>query len=101
MARTPILIVPISAGRSLRTVSGAHITTGTTIRTITVTAPAFVSSSAWGVRTSTGGNVPIERIEIFSLWVGFADPPAHAAKLVITRQGERFARERLPEQTTD
>ena len=43
----------------------------------------------------------IERVEIFSLWVGFADPPAQAAKLVITRQGERFARERLPERATD
>jgi hypothetical protein len=45
--------------------------------------------------------VPIERIEIFSLWVGFGDPPAHAAKLIITRQGERFVRERLPERVTD
>jgi hypothetical protein len=35
----------------------------------------------------------IERIEIFSWWNGFADPPAHAAKLTITRVGTRYFRE--------
>jgi hypothetical protein len=43
----------------------------------------------------------IECLEIFSLWCGFADPPSRSARLVITRQGERFVRKRLPEETTD
>ncbi len=34
----------------------------------------------------------VERIEIFSRWTGFADPPSHAAKLTITRDGEQFRR---------
>src|SRR5262245_39899822 len=43
----------------------------------------------------------IERIEIFSQWCGFADPPSHAAKLVVTRHGEQYVRERFPERVTD
>jgi hypothetical protein len=35
----------------------------------------------------------VERIEVFSLWVGFADPPSRAAKLTITPCGDRFLRE--------
>jgi ankyrin repeat protein len=34
----------------------------------------------------------IERIEVLSKWVGFADPPTQAAKLTITRSGDRFLR---------
>jgi hypothetical protein len=34
----------------------------------------------------------VERIEVFSRWIGFADPPMHAAKLTITRHGGRFER---------
>jgi hypothetical protein len=43
----------------------------------------------------------IERIEIFSQWAGFADPPAHPAKLIITRCGSPFVRERFPDRITD
>jgi hypothetical protein len=34
----------------------------------------------------------VERIEVFSRWIGFADPPMHAAKLTITRHAGRFER---------
>lgn len=43
----------------------------------------------------------IERIEIFSQWTGFADPPAHAAKLVVSRCESKFVRELLPERIID
>ncbi len=39
----------------------------------------------------------VERIEVFSWWVGFADPPSHAAKLTLTPRGGRFLRERALE----
>src|SRR5262249_55169586 len=34
----------------------------------------------------------VERIEISTLWCGFADPPSHAARLTINRDGSRFVR---------
>src|SRR5262249_37815086 len=35
----------------------------------------------------------VERIEVFTRWIGFANPPMHAAKLTIARHGDRFVRE--------
>jgi Ankyrin repeats (3 copies) len=35
----------------------------------------------------------VERIDVFSHWCGFADPPMRAAKLTISGRGELFARE--------
>jgi hypothetical protein len=35
----------------------------------------------------------VERIEVFSSWVGFADPSSRAAKLIITKRGDHFLRE--------
>jgi hypothetical protein len=43
----------------------------------------------------------VERIEIFSRWVGFADPPSHAAKLTLTPSGDRFHREQALAGTAD
>jgi hypothetical protein len=34
----------------------------------------------------------VNRIEVFSRWIGFADPPMHAAQLTITRHAGRFER---------
>lgn len=42
-----------------------------------------------------------ERIEVFTRWVGFADPPSHVAKLHITRSGNCFLREQLPHGQND
>jgi len=44
----------------------------------------------------TPSHETVERIEVFTQWIGFADPPMHAAKLTITRRGDRFAREQAP-----
>jgi hypothetical protein len=46
-------------------------------------------------------NDRVERIEIFTLWIGFANPPCHAAKLVIAREESRFVRERILTGPTD
>ncbi|HLJ10099.1 MAG TPA: ankyrin repeat domain-containing protein [Planctomycetaceae bacterium] len=43
----------------------------------------------------------VERIEIFTRWVGFADPPTRTAKLVIVRRGDSFVRELFPARTID
>jgi len=43
----------------------------------------------------------IQRIEIFSRWVGFADPPSRSAKLTITNSGGRFVRQQALEPSSD
>ncbi|WP_422929087.1 ankyrin repeat domain-containing protein [Singulisphaera sp. PoT] len=43
----------------------------------------------------------VERIEINSLWIGFAHPPRQSARLVITRRGGRYLREWMPGESTD
>jgi hypothetical protein len=43
----------------------------------------------------------ISRIEVFSHWVGFADPPSHSAKLTITRDGDRLVRQQALEPKSD
>lgn len=43
----------------------------------------------------------IRRIEIFSHWAGFADPPSRTAKLTITNRGGRFFRQQAMEATND
>jgi hypothetical protein len=35
----------------------------------------------------------VERVEIFTRWVGFASPPSHASRLTITPAGGRFLRQ--------
>jgi len=47
--------------------------------------------------TSVPSPLAIWRIEIFSRWVGFADPPSHSAKLTITNVGDRFVRQQALE----
>jgi hypothetical protein len=49
---------------------------------------------------STFASETVDRVEILSRWFGFY-PPAKVAKLVLTRDGDRFRRERLPEGGTD
>lgn len=46
------------------------------------------------------GLIP-EHIEIFTRWVGFADPPSRVAKLSIARQGPVFVRRLEPDGETD
>jgi hypothetical protein len=46
-------------------------------------------------------NDAVEQIDVFTKWLGFADPPLHAAKLVILREGDRYRRLRLLEGHTD
>ncbi len=43
----------------------------------------------------------IRRIEIFSRWVGFADPPSISGKVTITNAGNRFVRQQAPQVTSD
>lgn len=43
----------------------------------------------------------VQKIEVFSWWVGFSDPPSRAAKLTITNTGGRFFRQRALEPATD
>jgi hypothetical protein len=43
----------------------------------------------------------IQRIEIFSRWVGFAHPSSHSARLTITRVGSRFVRQQALAATRD
>ena len=43
----------------------------------------------------------VERIEIFSRWVGFANPSSHSARLVITRRPEGYLRQSFPDGVID
>lgn len=43
----------------------------------------------------------INRIEIFSWWTGFADPPSVVAKLTINNSGNHLLRRQWPEATSD
>jgi hypothetical protein len=51
--------------------------------------------------TSVPSPSAIRRIEIFSHWVGFADPPSHSDKLTITNVGDRLIRQQALEATSD
>jgi hypothetical protein len=49
---------------------------------------------------STPDSETVDRVEILSQWIGFSSP-VRIAKLVLTRDGDRFRRKRWPEGGTD
>ena len=51
--------------------------------------------------TSVPALSAINRIEVFSRWVGFVDPPSRSAKLTITHVGDQFVRQRALEAMSD
>ena len=51
--------------------------------------------------TSVPSPSAIKKIEIYSLWVGFADPPSHSAKLTINNVGNRLVRQQALDEKSD